>query len=236
MKKVLYLLLIITQTSCNNSFFINYLARKKSIEKEIKVYENNNQKRIVYLPMVHLGKEEFYASVKSVVDSLRKKNYIILYEGIGSETANDSIKRKFRKVAGFTITNYKDSTNQSIPKIYRKNKLIHQTRENTGIYAKEDINADYSLDSLVYEYEKRYKKIILNDCDFETPLLAKYECKDSINYSSYKLINELRNDRALETIERYKNMNIVILYGKAHRFMLHADILDLGYTLVEGKL
>jgi hypothetical protein len=44
----------------------------------------------------------------------------------------------------------------------KNKKYISQSRDNTGI-KEGDVNADYSLDSLIYHYEKKYKESLSTD-------------------------------------------------------------------------
>lgn len=225
--------------SCGK-LLLNHLT-KETIDADLMIYENTVTKnKVVYLPMIHLGNSSYYESVKKKVDSLRALNYIIMYEGIqkGNVSALDSItlNKKFRKVTGFYLTNYTNEKNESLPKALRNSTYLSQSVTNTGIDVIGDINIDYSLDSLIYKYEKNIKKVILNECDIKTDLLSEYNCKDTIKHNKYYLINTLRNEKIFNSIENNKTKNIVILYGKAHRFMIHAKLLDFKYELVHGKL
>lgn len=219
--------------SCNS--ILVSLITKKDIISNILIYENKTGNRIVFLPVVHIGKDEYFKSIKFHVDSLRKKKYLILHEGVITKNSNDTIRKKFRKVAGFNLSNYKDVENKSIPKALKNKKYTHQTFENNGIIDG-DINVDYSLDSLIYFYEKNYKEIRLNDCDYETSLSSKYSCKDKVVHSKYYLLNTIRNDKVKKIVNKYKLQNVVLIYGKGHRYMFHADFTDNGYTLIKGKL
>lgn len=220
-------------TSCSS--ILVGLITKSDINSNIIIYENQLQKKVVFLPMVHIGEEKYYQSVKIKIDSLRKEKYIILYEGVSKQSSNDTILRKFRKVAGFHFTQYNDSANKSLPKALKNKKYVNQTRENTGI-KKDDINADYSLDSLIYHYEKKYNEIKLSECDFTTALNSEYKCKDTVQYNKYHLLHSLRDDNVNKFLQRYIHRDIVIVYGKGHKYMIHADLRDNNYKIIKGKL
>lgn len=220
-------------TSCT-SILVN-LITKDDINSNLLVYENQFEKKVVFLPMIHIGKEKYYQSVKTIVDSLRNQNFIVLYEGVSKEFSNDTILRKFRKVTGFHFTQYNDSANKSLPKALKNKKYVSQTRENTGI-EKDDINADYSLDSLIYHYEKKYSEIKLSECDFTTALNSEYKCKDTVQYNKYHLLHSLRDDNVNKFLQKYIHRDIVIVYGKGHKYMIHADLRDNNYKIIKGKL
>ena len=237
--RILLFLISLLFLSCGK-LLLNHIT-KETIDTDLMIYQNNEtMTKVVYLPMIHLGDSTYFESVKKKVDSLRDLHYVIMYEGIkkGNISAMDSIilNKKFRKVTGFYLTSYTNEKNESLPKSLRNSNYISQSVTNTGIDVIEDVNIDYSLDSLIYKYEKNIKEIILNECDNKTNLLSEYKCKDTIKHNKYYLINTLRNEKIFNSIDKNKTKNIVILYGKAHRFMIHAKLLDFKYELIQGKL
>jgi hypothetical protein len=231
--KLIVFLCIFFSFSCNK--LILEIITKNNIDKDIKIYENKDNK-ILFIPIVHLGKKGYYESIKKKIDSLRKEDFLILYEGVKLEGSKDSTKMKFRKVTGFHLTNYDDKNNNSISKSFKNKKFEKQTNEKIGVNNKIDINIDYCIDSLVYLYEKRDKKITLEDYDLKTPLNDKYKIKNKNNYNSYLMINTIRNEKIKATLKKYKENNIVLVYGKGHRFVIHAFLLDNDYKLIKGKL
>lgn len=229
---LIYAFLLLVSSSCNPILFS--MITKKDIKKDILVLENEEGRRVVYLGMTHLGRKGYYESVTARVDSLRKEGYIVLYEGV-AESENDTVLRKFRKVTGLHLTDLRDVDNKTLKRVAKiSHKYEHQVDYDLGIQA-EDINADYSIDSLVYFYEE-IKPIVLTECDWKTPLLEEYKCKDTVYDSRFTMIQKLRNDKVIEEVKKHKEKDIVILYGKGHRFFIHAGIRDLGYKLIEGKL
>jgi hypothetical protein len=117
----------------------------------------------------------------------------------------------------------------------KNKKYISQSRDNTGI-KEGDVNADYSLDSLIYHYEKKYKEIKLSDCDLLTLLNSEYNCKDTVQHNKYYLIHILRDENWNAFLQKYADRDIVIVYGKAHKYMIHADLRDNNYKIIKGKL
>lgn|SRR5690554_6201111 len=211
---------------------------KSNVDKDVKVYLDTEQNKIVYIPTIHLGKKGYYNSIKRIVDSLRKENYTVLFEGLEIDTSDTGeTPRKFRKITGFYLSgSYKDEENNSISNAYKKDKYEVQTTDKIGVDKDVDIRADYSLDSLIFHYENKFGEIILTKCDYETSLLSKYECKDKNKYSEFDLLHIIREEKLYKLIHENKENNIVILYGRAHRFGIHAFLRDEGYELIEGKL
>lgn len=221
--------------SCKKIMFL--IAIKKTVHKEIKIYENEqNLKQVFYIPTVHLGKKPYYASIKNYVDSLRSKNFLILYEGVMTEKTHDTIFRKFRKVAGFHISSYNNVENKSLSSRYKKKKYLNQTSQDIGLQYDKDINVDYDLTSLITDYEKKYKKITLNEYDYSTQLNAKYDIKQTKGHNHYFLINSLRDEYLFKMLKKYNAQNVVLLYGAGHKYMIHANLTNENYKLIKGKL
>lgn len=237
-KRLILSLAILTIISASCTPLVLSLITKSTVNKDVLTYRNiSTHHKITYIPTVHLGKKGYYRSIQTIVDSLRKKKYIILYEGINTrKQPNDTIQRKFRKVVGFHLTSRKNQKNKSFPKVFKSDKYIGQLQQPLGIRRQTDINADLRLDTLISIFEKEYKEIVLSSCDFNTPLLEEYNCKDSVKYSSYPLLITIRNEHLFNVINKHRNEDLVIIYGKGHKFMLHAFLIKNGYELTSGKL
>lgn len=231
-KYLILCLLVLTMGSCKPILYSIFI--KKDVSKDVFVYENEDGKRVVYIGMTHLGKDGYYKSVKTRVDSLRAEGYLVFYESVDS-SSNDTILRKFKKVTGVYLTDYKDVDNKSmnLPKDLSK---YEAQANNLGLNYSKDIHADYSLDSLVYVYEKEYQPIVLTDCDWETPLKAKYKCKDTVKHSRFTMVYTLREKKIARLVKEHKDQDILIVYGYGHRFWIDGDLRDLDYKLIEGKL
>ncbi len=216
---------------------------KDSINKQVKILENKkNNRTIAFFPMVHLGEKHYYESAKVIIDSLRKENFVIFYEGIGIESPldssyNDTLNRKLRKLLGFHLSDsYKDSTNESLPNVLVNNQYIMQDYKMMGVNLKEDFRIDLRKDEIIKRYEKDKKSIKLLPCDFTTPLKAKYKCKDPIDYSCFYAVHTLRNNHIIkETLESEKK-KIILIYGKAHWKFIYPDLRDAGFEITRGKM
>jgi len=196
---------------------------------------------IVFLPMSHVGKPSFYSSVKYNIDSLRKKKYKVIYEGVGMDTTlprKDQViyKKKLRKLLGFHLSQtYQDSTNQSIPKAFKNKKYVAQNKENTGLLPEIDTNIDLTKNEMIDQYEEKYGIINLDNCDLSTELDQPYECNDLSNKSFYAT-NIIREQYIIEEISKIKSQNLIMVYGKSHWKFLYPKLYKLGYELIEGKI
>ncbi|MGA9211992.1 hypothetical protein [Kaistella sp.] len=182
---------------------------------------NFEQKKCAFLGMHHIGKEEFYNDVKKKIDSLRKENFVVFYEGFKVSKSSDKqdLKNntmKFRKITNIPISLYIDSTNHAIGLDMKKWKLVNQPEDkDLGIDSTKDINAELPFGVLINKFEERYGEIILDKCDFETPLLSKeYKCTSIKN--GLQKFQKLRNQELAQQIMESKNKKIAIVFGKDH--------------------
>ncbi|UFH32407.1 hypothetical protein LNP04_01485 [Chryseobacterium sp. C-71] len=238
MRKILTLLLLFYFTVDFSQSLLVGLIADKNINKKILTYKNENGSTLVYLPTVHTGKKEYFDSIKKVVDSLRKENYMIAYEGIimNSDSADYELNsKKLRKVLGFHVGNMNQSK-ESLPDFYNKKDYIIQNNILLGIDTQKDVVFDVTLDDLIKNYEKAHGEIQLNEYDLKTALNEKYEMRKNKKGCVYCMTQGYRDDFVVKKVSENKEKNMVLLFGKAHKFILHANFLDHGYKLVSGKL
>nr|WP_322624038.1 hypothetical protein [uncultured Flavobacterium sp.] len=184
-------------------------------------YYTNGDKQLIFMPMIHLNKPEFYDEVKHYVDSLRNDGYVFVYESVKMSKGLDSIqediyRRKFRRVVGFNLTSYTDKNNENM-KRYRVKGAIGQTMANTGLDKEKDILGDIGMDSLVRIYEKEKGEILLDDYDLKTPLNKKYKGDKLSKSDKNYLILTVRNKVLTDKIASLPDKKIVVLYGALHR-------------------
>lgn len=234
---ILFLFLVFSSNFNSQSLMVGLIA-DKNINKKILTYKNENGSTLVYLPTVHTGRKEYFESIKKVVDSLRKENFLIAYEGILMDSNHPNYEtnaKKLRKVVGFHIGNMTSDSQENLPDFYKKKKYIIQSDALVGINRKTDSVFDIQLDNLITEYEKKYDSIQLDDYDMNTPLNAQYQMKNKKG-CVYCITQELRDPVVVKKVDENKDKNIVLLFGKGHKYTLHAKFLDLGYKLISGKL
>ena len=216
------------------------LSGRSGLKKTMKLENGETGREIIMIGMIHLEKEAFFDEIRTYLDSLKREGYVVFYEGIDEEGIDslslDTLQRKFRRVVGLHLTGYNDERNESLPRMFKSERYVTQTRTNLGLTTEQDIRADFSLDHLIAEFEKKEKEIVLTDCDWNTGLMEKYKPNDKTKYNKYYMIHTLRNDHVKKMVEESEHSKIVILYGRAHWYALYAGIRDMGFKIVEGKL
>lgn len=229
MKKIYFfiflLLSIITLNSC-----INMVFRAMGItDKESKYYMmSNGEKTFAYIPMHHVGTQEFYTSVKHQVDSFQNLGYFVFYEKVSPKgidsTAMITYRKKFRKIMGLASTQYFDTVNNLFAgkiKYTGKEKLVNQPDyPSLGVNMSNAENVDVELNTIIDAYEKKYGEIILDDCDLNTDLQSEYNCttlpKKSMQKFLYEFAIEMRDEHIFQNIINSKYDKIVIIYGRKH--------------------
>ncbi len=80
--KIVLLIMIIFHYSCNH-LIANHIINKSDINKNLKIRENEDTNQtLVFFPMVHVGKSEYYENCKKIIDSLRSDGFNFYYESI----------------------------------------------------------------------------------------------------------------------------------------------------------
>lgn len=222
MKKIIFIALLLTLVSCK---LVNRYAINRTADTfEISVLTNGDSE-IVYLPMIHVSKPDFYAKIKRSVDSLRNLDYVIFYEGIDAEPSTSIevhrvLWRKFRKVTGF----FPGYGNEKLFKSLAINGFVTQNGENTGINVVTDVHADLTLNELIALYEKSKGEIVLSEYDLNTPLNERYKPVKINKENADFLIDGLRNDKIFKTVSESKSKKIAMVYGKSHIYQLMRNL------------
>jgi hypothetical protein len=191
---------------------------------------SNNDKKIIFIGMHHLGRMEFYDSVASKVDSLQKIGYIVYYESIKKSTGIDSLsveiyKKKFRKITGITGLQFYDTINKVFAGKYQYKGNYQLTNQPSYPKLNVDIqsakNVDVELKDMINRYELKYDTIVLNECDMVAPIGSKtYECdlSDAKNVEKFRteFIFGYRDQHLATVISNSLHDKIVVIYGKGH--------------------
>jgi hypothetical protein len=250
MKNISITLSILLLTSCK-SFIANYYMKSVGIyDNKIKLEKlSNNNKEIVLFGMHHFGKNEFYNDVKTKVDSLIKKDYFFFVEGVNSQfsgktnlTKEDSIvlfdlAYKFRKINGKPLISEKLNTDYlSFFKehgIRIKENLIKQPSYlEFGLSEINSKNTDLSIEKILENYEKKYGKIVLESCDFNTKFYEKSTCSKKPDKKIYdEMMMQDRNNSIISHVLTENKSKIAIIYGKAHFVEIKDSLQKLGYKV-----
>ena len=96
MKKtiVIPIILIVLFSSCKS--LLLDIVTPSNVNRSLKIMQKENNK-IIFLPMVHVAKKKFFKKVKKIVDSLKKENYTVFYEGIEVDNQNGKKTKKRKK-------------------------------------------------------------------------------------------------------------------------------------------
>lgn len=194
-------------------------------EAGMSVYSNGT-KTVAYIPMKHIGPMEFYANVKRRVDSLQKEGYIVFMESVRvtdslTTEQKDTLKRKVRRLMGVTLGKggYLDTINRKLMgrKFSNKKGLVNQPKyTKLGVDTTTGRIVDVPMNVMIREYEKKYGKIMLDECDFSTPFGDKYACGHESRSQANNLILDYRNRHLADAIIAEKHNKIAVLYGAAH--------------------
>ncbi len=219
---------MVTFFSCNPKLFKSHVYEKDIQLKTL----TNGVSEIVFFPMHHIGKSEFYKDVQLKIDSLDRLNYLFLIEGVKLQKNQDSILtescfKKLRKITNvdFTImrndNGYIDSTNLTLLG-YESNKLKELVNQPKAVnFFKNDTSkycfADVTYQEMVSSYEMKYGEIRLNDCDSKNKLGTEYKCENIIDKkASNFILLDIRNSRIIDVISKYPSRKIAIIYGRNH--------------------
>ncbi len=187
-------------------------------------YWSNSDKNVVFLPMVHVGKAQFYANVKELVNSFKSRGYVVYYEGLRKNNNLDSLsmdeyRRKFRKMVGFMTDTASVSYAGMLHEHGLFTKLVDQPRsDGLGIDSK-DVQVDIYFTQLVDEYEKMFGTIILEKKDRILPLERNLSFDRELTLPKKnvtRIIVDFRNNLLATKIQSSKDKKIVVVYGYGH--------------------
>ncbi len=222
----LFLIFLLSLVGCK-SYWVNNFFKYNGIydDKQKLVTHHYKDKTIVFLPMHHVGTEDFYNDVKYKIDSLKNSGYYFLYERVDVHGKNDTDIRKMRKIFRNPLTKpdfgYKNQFDSIFPNFKYKKTLIDQpSYELLGLIPENSTKADANLQDVISYYENKYGEIKLTNCDFKTSVFEKYtKCREENRIpkkqSDDVLIN-FRNDVVANKIKESSHTKIAIIYGRTH--------------------
>jgi hypothetical protein len=175
-------------------------------------------KEIKFIPMHHLGKEDFYFDVREKVLKYKSEGYVVFYELVKPSTNVDSVtndlnRRKMRRIKGFD-GNYKELFSKMG---LFKNSILQPSYETLGT-DENDVRADVTWEQFITEWENVNGLVVLDSVDINTPFNGTY--KMTRNYSrtqKNKIILDYRNSYLASMIKEATNKKILVIYGKGHR-------------------
>jgi hypothetical protein len=209
-----------------STIFLSLLISCKTVGTLIEIQKKKatvnsyslGDKEIKFIPMHHLGKEDFYVDVMQKVLKLKSEGYIVFYEFVkpnanADSATNDLNRRKMRRIRGFEGT-YKEV----FSKIGLFNKCIQQPSYEILGTDDNDVRADVTWEQFITEWEKVNGAVLLDSVDINTPFNGTYKMrKNYTRAQSDKVILDYRNKYLANMIKEKTNKKILVIYGKGHR-------------------
>ena len=225
--KISLILLTISVYSCSSI----YLKHSGVLDEKPKIETlTNNNKKVLFLPIHHIGKPEYFEDISKKVDSLNQLNCITFFEDVTTKL-NDSteiimVAKKFRKIQGsFDAKNgYLDTINNTANgniKIDKKHRLINQPKfDELNVDTLTSKNADVTLEMMISKFEAKNGVIKLNECDIKTHLDSVYKCetlgKKIKKEFRENYIQDFRNQNLAQIINKSNSNKILVIFGSGH--------------------
>ena len=205
---ILFIALMVTYTGCKVIKNVHYIYNKDVKTEEISL----DNKSVKLSPLVHFGQKEFYNNLKDSIFYWKKSGYIIFYEEIRANATDTILLLKWRKINNGNIIDKNEYAH--VGRVL--NKIGQPEYDSLGIDGL-DINADVSLNDVINKYEEFYGPIVLDSCDFQTPLKTSYtNCGKRYKNSLVPILNNYRNNEVIKRIIESDSTRIVVLYGADH--------------------
>lgn len=217
----------LTMTSCS-SIWLKYSGVLDE-KPELRAMTDGD-KDVVYLPLHHIGRKEYYEAMAQQIDSLQNEDYIVFYEMVNVNARDTSVyielAKKFRKIQGDlgAANGYLDTLNNRIyGTIAYDVKYVMMNQPSfgdLGVDSNSAVNADISLEELIEAFEKKHGVITLSPCDINSDLKALYNC-ETLSSKLRKdfrksFVLDLRNEQLAERIRTSEAKKIFVIYGARH--------------------
>lgn len=232
LKQIISLLFVlIALAACDTSLMVQSTGVLRDASRKFELH--NGDRRIIYIPMRHLGTRVYYDQVQAMVDSLQKSGYVVFYESIAyqvdSAAQRDLYDRKFRKLTGNRLGLQQcieipgDTSRVLRAPLYRKlgQRIISQPDYSFFLVNYETaVNADIPKNKLLDDFEYRYGTIQLDACDYDTPLNEPYNCKPIKaalkNRFDKEFVMQQREENLASLVADAPQQKILILFGTSH--------------------
>ena len=210
------LLLVISVLGTTSCSFKDAIKMQKQMTNTqvVSVNISNNNKEIHYIDMIHIGQQAFYDNVKKEILTYKQNGYVLFYEWIDYENADDISLRKTKKLVGFIPSTKGYEGYVSNIKI---NGVVVQNNDLfLGLENELDFNVDISPKKLISVYEERFGVIELSSEELETPIYSETKAK-RIDKNLEEIILNYRNEYLAKQIHKSEYDKIIVIYGAAHQ-------------------
>ncbi len=217
-RSIHFVLLIIFFSSCQIIKVVKHMHAETP-----QLYELTNGKRsIIFLPMLHVAKPEFYQNVSETIRSYKQQGFVVYYEGVVYDKnidpfAKDIYDRKLRKMMGL----YLDTSGYSA---YLHEKGLFKSFVDQPPYSvlgidSTDLLVDVRKDKLIDYYEFEYGPIQLTKIDWDLPLVrdSNYPANEKLPEDNVRrVIIGLRDRYLADYISKSNHDKIVVMFGLMH--------------------
>ena len=216
--------IIIAGVSLNSCMIFTPLIELPKEDVNIRTYQKDDH-IVKFIGTHHLGKEEYYASLKESIIKYKKVGFKVYYELVDNPVISDSafldsLNRKMRRIYGFmpTIDFYDAVTAGTIFE-----SLVPQPEYLLLGVDSLDFKADVTTLDMVQYFENKYGKVILNQQDFNIPINGRVPAKATRSQMIDMTIN-YRNEVLAKVISSAPEEKILIIYGLGHRKGFYKDL------------
>jgi hypothetical protein len=213
---LLTVIIFVFCSSCKLSHTIQQIHRTDAELVELR----SQTKTVEFIPMHHVGTQEFYEHVAQIVKFFKAAGYIVYFEGVELESKMDSATadmyaRKFRKMIGVSLDTLGYAHYFHEHGLFRN--LVDQPRYHQFGVDSGDVNVDVEKYQLVDAYEKKYGQIELSYIDKKLGMDEAYPGKERLSMKKVRYaIVDFRNEHLAHYIQNSADEKIVVIYGEEH--------------------
>lgn len=168
---------------------------EKDVEPQKYAY---GDKSIIFVPLVHYGEKIFFNSLRDSIVEWKENGYTIFYEQISNKNLDRTERNlcflKWRKING-RVSSTRDDY-ELLNEVF-KSKITQPKYSQLGIDST-DINADIGFGELIDKYEDIYGEVIIDSCDYSTPLDSIYHCGEGLKQDLKPITLDYRNEQLAE--------------------------------------
>lgn len=205
MKRIfIFLTFLFPALSCT---VLTVVKKINTTKVDVITFESSN-KTVKFIPMAHIGKQEFYDGVYGLVDSLKRSGFVSFHEGtIKKPLSAEIVAIIYDRVQRSPVAKYylgsgnKDSIAQDIyhRKLRRMFGFLPDSSKYMDYFSKmgmfedlvdqprfyelktdeKDLNIDVSLFDMIDEYERRFGTIELKETEFAADVRTRVEPSSS---------------------------------------------------------
>ncbi|MCT4587029.1 MAG: hypothetical protein N4A71_04345 [Carboxylicivirga sp.] len=191
---------------------------------------SNDSKTVHFIGMVHMGQEQFYKNVKEEIEKYKQEGYVLFYEWIDFEVADDLTLRKTKKIVGLIPS--EEGYQTLVSKLDIDGVVAQDNSMFLGLVNKNDFKIDLEAIDVIWHYEQQYGEIELSEDELSSPI--DYEITGAKpDEQAMSIILDVRNEYLARQVQDAGYNKILVLYGKAHKsgFFEELKKLDANWKL-----